>query len=140
MMPSDITELLLNLELQNGAAKVREGCRRYLMRKTYAGEKKELRRQISVGKKQKLFGRQHGLCARCKKPMNFEEATVDHLVAAVRGGKSDSKNVRLCCRTCNSSKGVNTPSQEAKLTGETIFEQISPLLEADREEDLDNED
>lgn len=46
------------------------------------------------------------LCARCRKPLAWNDFTVDHIVAYARGGKSTLKNAQPMHRHCNSSKGA----------------------------------
>lgn len=46
------------------------------------------------------------LCARCKKPLEWEDFTVDHILAYARGGKTSLKNAQPMHRRCNSSKGA----------------------------------
>jgi hypothetical protein len=37
--------------------------------------------------------------------VSFEELEIDHVMPEYEGGSSDPDNLRLCCRTCNRSKG-----------------------------------
>lgn len=39
------------------------------------------------------------------KKLTWEDFTVDHVIAYVKGGKTDLRNARLMCRSCNSHKG-----------------------------------
>jgi hypothetical protein len=45
-------------------------------------------------------------CAKCKKPLIWDDFTVDHIIAYAKGGKTMEKNARLMCRRCNASKGA----------------------------------
>jgi hypothetical protein len=45
------------------------------------------------------------VCARCKKPLTWEDFTIDHILAYARGGKTTRENAQLMHRHCNSSKG-----------------------------------
>jgi 5-methylcytosine-specific restriction endonuclease McrA len=49
---------------------------------------------------------QGGLCAMpfCREALADNDETVDHIVALVKGGTNDRKNVQLLCRRCNCRK------------------------------------
>jgi hypothetical protein len=44
-------------------------------------------------------------CARCHKPLNWADFSVDHIIAHTRGGKTMLDNAQPMHRRCNSSKG-----------------------------------
>jgi hypothetical protein len=46
------------------------------------------------------------LCAKCKKPLNWDDFAVDHVIAHARGGKTSLKNAQPMHKRCNSSKGA----------------------------------
>ena len=46
------------------------------------------------------------LCARCHKPVSWEDLTIDHVRAYTRGGRTALGNAQLMHRRCNSSKGA----------------------------------
>jgi 5-methylcytosine-specific restriction endonuclease McrA len=46
------------------------------------------------------------VCARCAKPLSWEDFSVDHIIAYTRGGKTSLKNAQPMHRSCNSSKGA----------------------------------
>lgn len=46
------------------------------------------------------------VCAKCHKPLTWDDFTVDHIVAWVKGGRTNLKNAQLMHRGCNSSKGA----------------------------------
>lgn len=48
------------------------------------------------------------LCPSCKKPLTWANVSVDHILAHTRGGRSDLKNARLMCRSCNSRRGARS--------------------------------
>ena len=85
------------------------------------------RRPLRRAEKEKLYGKQHGDCSRCGRHFEIDEMTDDHFIPKSRGGSEHISNRRLCCKPCNSSKGANSPSEEAKLTGKTVLEQIQNL-------------
>jgi 5-methylcytosine-specific restriction endonuclease McrA len=45
-------------------------------------------------------------CAKCKKPLTWEDFTVDHILAYARGGTTSLKNAQPMHKRCNSSKGM----------------------------------
>ena len=45
-------------------------------------------------------------CYRCKTTISFDDATVDHVNPHSKGGKTSLNNLKLCCVSCNSSKGA----------------------------------
>lgn len=46
------------------------------------------------------------MCAKCRKPLTWDDFTVDHILAYARGGKTSLKNAQPMHRRCNSSKGA----------------------------------
>jgi hypothetical protein len=46
------------------------------------------------------------VCSKCKKPLSWNDYTVDHIVAYSRGGKTSVKNAQPMHKRCNSSKGA----------------------------------
>jgi len=44
-------------------------------------------------------------CVECGRKLVWEDFTVDHIVAYIKGGKTRSENAQLMCRKCNSRKG-----------------------------------
>lgn len=69
-----------------------------------------------IALRQKLFGRQSGLCYLCGQPMALYigqdqtlrplMATFDHLVPRVEGGSHDESNLKLAHGGCNSARGT----------------------------------
>ena len=45
-------------------------------------------------------------CPKCRKAMKWDDFTVDHIVAHVKGGKTSLRNAQVMCRSCNSRKGA----------------------------------
>jgi len=54
-----------------------------------------------------------GRCYHCEQNFKTSDLTMDHLVAIVRGGKSDKKNCVPSCKDCNSKKGYKTRAELA---------------------------
>jgi hypothetical protein len=46
------------------------------------------------------------VCRICKKPLHWDDFTVDHIVAWIKGGKTEIKNAQMAHRSCNSKKGA----------------------------------
>lgn len=44
-------------------------------------------------------------CSKCRKRLAWDDFTVDHIIAHVRGGRTNLRNAQLMCRSCNSRKG-----------------------------------
>lgn len=53
-------------------------------------------------KKQAVIERDGPWCFFCHRELTFEEATLEHLVAKVRGGPDHLDNLALACENCNS--------------------------------------
>lgn len=41
------------------------------------------------------------VCYWCNVPMNYSQATLEHLIPKSQGGKLEKENIRLACRECN---------------------------------------
>jgi 5-methylcytosine-specific restriction endonuclease McrA len=66
------------------------------------------RNRVPFNKKNVLV-RDRYTCAYCGgKPRNL---TLDHIIPASRGGKTDFDNCVACCSACNSRKGARTPGE-----------------------------
>jgi 5-methylcytosine-specific restriction endonuclease McrA len=50
------------------------------------------------------WSRQKGVCRYCKRPVPFEDATIDHVVPRSRGGATKG-NIVMACWQCNNRKG-----------------------------------
>jgi hypothetical protein len=46
------------------------------------------------------------VCASCRRQLRWDDFTVDHMTAWIRGGRTSLKNAQLMCRSCNSRKGA----------------------------------
>lgn len=46
------------------------------------------------------------VCAACKKPLTWEDCTIDHIIAHSKGGRTSVVNAQLMHRSCNARKGA----------------------------------
>ena len=46
------------------------------------------------------------LCAKCRRPLTWDDFTVDHIIAYAKGGRTSLKNAQPMHKRCNSSKGA----------------------------------
>lgn len=58
-----------------------------------------------------LWLRDGGICQYSGKPLNFSEASIDHIMPQSRGGETSWENCVLCERLLNSQKGDKTPAE-----------------------------
>jgi 5-methylcytosine-specific restriction endonuclease McrA len=58
-----------------------------------------------------IFLRDNYSCAYCKKQLNTEELSIDHILPKSRGGKDTWDNLVTACKTCNCAKGDRTPEE-----------------------------
>jgi len=58
-----------------------------------------------------LWLRDGGICQYSGKPLNYSEASIDHVLPASRGGETSWENCVLCDRLLNSKKGDKTPAE-----------------------------
>ena len=71
-------------------------------------EIKDPRRLFTAEQRRILFNSEiKKVCYLCEKPLSFDEATIDHLIAYAKGGKTSLANGRICHGNCNSRKGAH---------------------------------
>jgi 5-methylcytosine-specific restriction endonuclease McrA len=61
--------------------------------------------------RENVYLRDGGKCQYCATSLSRREATLDHVLPRVRGGRSDWENIVLACAACNQKKGGRTPGQ-----------------------------
>lgn len=54
---------------------------------------------------------QGGFCAYCQGQHEPDELAIDHVIPIKQGGRHESANIVLACKSCNSSKNNRTPDQ-----------------------------
>jgi Protein of unknown function DUF262/HNH endonuclease len=70
-------------------------------------ERKDSRRTFSQEQRRILWNSSdRKVCARCKRPVSWQDFTVDHVQAYVRGGPTSLRNAQLMHRACNARKGA----------------------------------
>jgi len=67
----------------------------------------------------RIFKRDGGVCQICREPVRFggqydtpfcdrpKAGAVDHIIPRARGGQNNDVNLRLLCKSCNSSRGAD---------------------------------
>lgn len=60
---------------------------------------------------------QRNKCAYCREPLPKRGWHVDHVIAIIRGGSNDRRNLQITCDFCNESKGARDPIDHAQKIG-----------------------
>lgn len=61
-------------------------------------------RAFSPNQKIAMYNRQNGHCARCGESFKIEELDADHIIPWNEGGRTDTSNGQLLCRSCHIKK------------------------------------
>jgi len=70
-------------------------------------DRKDEKRGFTSEQRRTIWGTdEKQVCSKCKKPLSWNDYTVDHIVAYSRGGKTSVKNAQPMHKRCNSSKGA----------------------------------
>lgn len=70
-------------------------------------ERKDEKRGFTSEQRRIIWGTDDKqVCAKCKKPLSWNDYSVDHILAYSRGGKTSLKNAQPMHKRCNSSKGA----------------------------------
>lgn len=69
---------------------------------------RKVRRIQNTPHKRRMFAKSQ-LCHWCRRKLQWEEATVDHVVPLSRGGLHNHNNMVLACETCNRGRGNAMP-------------------------------
>jgi 5-methylcytosine-specific restriction endonuclease McrA len=117
-----ILDYLNEQETILGIKEVREDCRKYMLKKTYSGYEKVKRKPIPKSWIIDAWGKQGGICPRCKQNIEHNEMSGDHITPLALGGKHSKWNIQCLHKKCNSSKNANDFVKESKLqqTGQTL--------------------
>ena len=69
-------------------------------------ERKDSKRTFSLEQRRILWNSDtKRKCASCRRNLTWDDFTVDHVKAHMKGGKTQLDNAQLMCRSCNSRKG-----------------------------------
>ncbi len=102
------SDYLLTVQGDTDSSATRERRReilRGLLLSLYA--RKDEKRTFSTEQRRILWNKDDKrICARCKKPLTWDDFSVDHMIAHAKGGKTNRKNAQLMHRSCNASKGA----------------------------------
>ena len=63
------------------------------------------RRCFTREERMAAYRKQGGRCAMCGRWFDFNAMEGDHVIPFSRGGKTETSNLQMLCRTCNRSKG-----------------------------------
>ena len=55
-----------------------------------------------------IYNKYDGHCAYCGKKIDFDDMTIDHIVAISKGGSNDIANTIPSCQLCNNQKADRT--------------------------------
>lgn len=70
-------------------------------------ERKDENRVFSLEQRRLIWNSETKVvCSKCKKPINWNDLSIDHVIAHSRGGKTLLKNAQPMHKRCNSSKGA----------------------------------
>ena len=121
-MKDEVLEYLDKKEIEIGAKRVRESCRKYMTKKTHAGTLPTIRKPIPKRWTLEAWAKQNGICPRCKQKIEHSEMSGDHIKPLADGGAHSKWNIQCLHTKCNSSKGANDFVKESKLSqvGKTL--------------------
>ena len=86
------------------------------------------RKPFAKASKIQIYNKSGGYCAICRRPLSFEEMTVDHIQPLSRGGDNSMDNLAVLCGSCNKRKDNNT-DEELSQWAETIT--VNNILKGD---------
>lgn len=58
-----------------------------------------------------IFARDNYTCVYCKRQLNGDELSIDHVIPRSRGGPNTVENLATACKKCNNKKGDRTPAE-----------------------------
>lgn len=73
-------------------------------------------------KRHEIFERDMHICQYCGEKVNSENATLDHFIPQIKGGKHTKENLKTCCFICNSIKSGKNYEEAAPLLLKSIRE------------------
>ncbi len=79
--------------------------------------------------RQNIFTRDNFACQYCKRKLNQQELTFDHVIPKSKGGETTWENIVTACISCNRKKAGRTPSQaRMKLHNKPCKPKWMPIL------------
>ena len=119
---NEITNYLNEQEVVRGQKYVREGCRSYMLKKTFAGILPTVRKPVKKEWTLVAWDKQGGVCPRCHQPIERNDMSGDHIQPLAEGGAHNKWNIQCLHKKCNSSKGAHDFVRESKLAqvGKTL--------------------
>jgi len=106
--PAVYSEYLLTVQGDTDSAATRER-RRELLRSLLFSlfDYRDGKRAFSSEQRRIIWSSEEKrYCSACRRQLTWDDFTVDHIVAWIKGGKTSLKNAQLMCRSCNSRKGA----------------------------------
>jgi hypothetical protein len=105
------------------------------------GQGREKREKFTWGELKRMAQKQRWICPRCTLEMApiKGQLEVDHYDPN-NPDFNDANNLRVLHKKCNREKGANTPMQEAKATGKTVIDQLTPPMRQQIREGLNEFD
>lgn len=103
-----IQDYLLTVQGDTDSGATRERRRQILKGLLWSiFERKDEMRVFTLEQRRILWGSEDNrICPKCRKPIAWNNASVDHILAYARGGKTNLSNAQLMHRSCNSRKGT----------------------------------
>ena len=97
-MKDEVLEYLDKKEIEIGAKRVRESCRKYMTKKTHAGTLPTIRKPIPKRWTLEAWAKQNGICPRCKQKIEHSEMSGDHIKPLADGERTVSGTSNACIR------------------------------------------
>jgi hypothetical protein len=95
-LEKEITHLMQDDDVRN-----QKGVYMYVLTR----EEKHLSiRKFSDNMKRQAYERQKGICKSCNKHFKYDEMEGDHIDPWYSGGKTNSENCQMLCKSCNRRK------------------------------------
>lgn len=75
-----------------------------------------------------IYNKYNGHCAYCGKKIEFDDMTIDHILATSKGGSNDLTNTIPSCQLCNNQKADRTIEEFR-----TFLENITETLDENKQ-------
>ena len=74
-------------------------------------QKRQNRKKFSQEQRKMIYEKADGRCQLCGRKIEFEYATLDHVIPLSQGGIDSLDNIQLACESCNRQKASYLPDQ-----------------------------